>query len=127
MLEHYWLIKHVHMTAALFSFVLFVTRGVWMLHASAMLQRGWVRTVPHVIDTVLLASAILLTLILAQYPFTHDWLTAKVVALLAYIGLGMVALRRGRTRGVRIAAWLLALAVFLYIVSVAMTRSVIPV
>jgi len=89
---------------------------------SPQLQRRWVRIAPHLIDTVLLASAIGLTLILQQYPFVNDWLTAKVLALIAYILLGGIALRRGPTRAIRAAAWVAALATFGYIVSVALTR-----
>jgi uncharacterized membrane protein SirB2 len=59
----------------------------------------------------------------AQYPFVQSWLSAKVIALVIYILLGMVALKRGRSRKVRITAWLLAIVTFAYIVAVAMTRS----
>lgn len=90
------------------------------------LQRHWVCIVPHVIDTVLLASAVAMVMMIRQYPFVASWLTAKLIALLAYIGLGMMALRHGATRRTRIAAWLAAQAVFAYIVFVALTRSPLP-
>ena len=118
----YLLTKTIHQLCALASFSLFVVRGVWMLRDSPMLARRWVKVLPHVIDSVLLASAVTLTLLLQQYPLTHAWLSAKLVALPVYIGLGLVALRPGRTRSVRAAAWLAALAVFGYIVSVAIGR-----
>jgi uncharacterized membrane protein SirB2 len=85
-----------------------------------------VRVVPHLNDTLLLAAAIWMTVVIHQYPGTHAWLTAKVAGLLVYIALGMVALKRGKTRRVRIAAWVAAQAVFFYIVAVALTRSVWP-
>jgi uncharacterized membrane protein SirB2 len=91
-----------------------------MLRDSPQLSRRWVKILPHAIDTLLLASAVALTLVLHQYPLTDAWLSAKVVGLLVYIGLGLAALRYGKTRGVRAAAWIGALAVFLYIVSVAL-------
>jgi uncharacterized membrane protein SirB2 len=116
----YHLTKFVHELCALASFTLFAVRGVWMLRDSPQLSRRWVKILPHAIDTLLLASAVALTLMLHQYPLTDAWLSAKVVGLLVYIGLGLVALRFGRTRGVRAAAWIGALAVFLYIVSVAL-------
>ena len=94
-----------------------------MILDSPRLSRRWVRIVPHVIDTVLLLSAVGLVVHIRQYPFGSAWLTAKVVALLFYIGLGMVALRFGRTLAIRTSAWVLALVVFAYIVSVAVTRS----
>jgi uncharacterized membrane protein SirB2 len=108
--------------AAVLSFTGFFVRGIWMMQGSALLKRRWVKIAPHVVDTILLASAVALAVRIRQYPFVHDWLTAKVAALLVYIALGMVALRFGRTRQMRIAAWAAALAIFLYIVGVAVTR-----
>ncbi len=113
----------VHVTCIVLSGSFFLLRGYWMMTDSLLLDRKLVRIAPHVIDTVLLASAISLTVILQQYPGVNHWLTVKVVALLAYIGLGMFALRRGRTKGVRIAFFIAATTVFAFIVSVALTRS----
>jgi len=122
----YLTLKHLHVTTVALSFFLFFLRGVWMLADSPRLAVRWVKFVPHINDTVLLMSAITLTVIIGQYPFVHDWLTAKVLGLLAYIGLGMVALKRGRTKRVRLAAWLGALLVFGYIVAVARTKTPLP-
>lgn len=119
----YSALKHLHTTTVVLSFCLFVLRGVWMLVESPQLQRTWVRVVPHVIDAVLLASAIGLAVILHQYPFVHGWLTAKVLGLILYIILGSIALKRGSTKTIRATAWIAALAVFGYIVSVATTHS----
>ena len=119
-------LKVIHVTAAVASYLLFVVRGVWMITGSPRLGERWVRIVPHVNDTLLLAAAIGMTLLLREYPGSHAWLTAKVAGLLLYIGLGMVALKRGRTRPERIAAWLAAQAVFFYIVAVALTRNPLP-
>jgi len=119
-------IKAVHLTSVATSYALFVLRGVWMLQGSALLERRWVRIVPHVVDTVLLGSAIALAVISYQYPLTTPWVTAKVAALIVYIGLGMIALKHGRTRGAKLAAWLAAQAVFGYIVAVALTRNPFP-
>jgi uncharacterized membrane protein SirB2 len=56
-------------------------------------------------------------------PSRGAWLLAKIIGLVAYIGLGMVALKPGRPPAQRALAWLAALAVFGYIVSVALTRN----
>lgn len=122
----YFAIKHIHVGSVVLSFSLFFLRGLWMVAGSPLLQRRWVKIVPHIIDTILLASAIWLTLIIHQYPLANDWLTAKVVGLLVYIGLGMVALRRGKTRKARIMAWTGALLAFGYIVAVALSRDPLP-
>lgn len=105
------------------SLALFVLRGLWMLTDSSQSRRRWVRIVPHVIDAVLLASAVGLVLTLRQYPFTHTWLTAKMLGLTVYIILGSIALKRGQTKPIRAAAWIMALATFGYIASVAMTHA----
>ena len=118
-----WL-KPIHVGCVLLSFSLFFIRGVWMIRENALLQQRWVKIVPHVIDSLLLVSAIALSIILAQYPFVHGWLTTKVVLLVLYIGLGMVALKRGRTKKVRVIAWIGALLVFSYIVLVAYSKQV---
>jgi len=121
----YALFKYVHVSCAALSYVGFVTRGVLMMRAAPMLRSPWVRIVPHINDTVLLASAIALAVMSRRYPFVEPWLTAKVIALLVYIGVGTVALRRGRTRRGRVTAWITAQLVFIYIVAVAVTRSVV--
>lgn len=126
MAEQYFLIKHIHQLSAVISIALFLLRGIWMLADSRMLQRKWVRIVPHMVDTVLLVSALLLVWIIAQYPFVDGWVTAKVVGLVVYIALGMVALKRGRTKQTRLTAWIAAIVVFVYIMLVAVTKDVMP-
>jgi len=119
-------IRDIHVTCVILTFALFFLRGIWMISDLELLQRRWVKRLPPVIDTVLLASAITLTVKIRQYPFVNDWLTAKVVALPVYIGLGMLALTYGRTRRIRIASWIAAQLCFLYIVSVALTKQPLP-
>lgn len=119
-------VKAVHVSCVVISYLLFFTRGVWMLTDSPLLRQRWVRILPHVNDTLLLAAAIALALMLKQYPLTDAWLTAKATGLVAYIAIGTVAMRPGRTRRVRIAAWLVAQVVFFYIVGVALTRNPLP-
>lgn len=120
----YFAIKHLHMTAAILSGLLFTIRGIWMLTESRLLKARWTKIVPHVIDTILLASALVMVFWSGQYPFVQGWLTAKVIALFAYIGVGMVALKYGKTKGIRIAAFIAALLIFVYILKVAVTRQV---
>jgi len=119
-------LRAIHVVTAAISYSLFFVRGIWMLTGSPLLERRWVRVLPHVNDTVLLAAAIWMMVILHQYPGTHDWLTAKVLGLLAYIGLGMAALRHGRNRGARLTAWIAAQLVFAYIVAVALAHDPLP-
>ncbi len=124
---NYLLIKSVHMVCALVSISLFILRGIWMLVESPSLARRWVKIVPHVNDTLLLLSALLMVYASAQYPFVQAWLTAKVLALLVYILLGLVAFRFARSKVTRAFAWISALFVFAYIVAVARSREIWPI
>ena len=116
-------LKVIHVSCAVLSIGGFGIRGYWMLSGNTLLDRRIAKTLPHIIDTLLLGSAIGMLFIWQTSPFEFMWLSAKVVALLAYIGLGMVALRFGRTRQVRILAWVSALIIAVYIVSVALNKS----
>ncbi len=118
----YLAMRHVHVTAAALSITLFVARGAWLASAPGRVPQRWMRIVPHVVDTVLLASALWLAWQLG-YAGTRGWLWAKVVALALYIGLGVVALKPGRPARVRVLAFVAAIVTFAYIVSVALTKS----
>lgn len=122
----YALLKTIHVSCVVVTFVLFWIRGWWMLSDSPRLRSTWVRVVPHVVDATLLVSAVALTMVIHQYPFAQSWLTVKLLAVAVYIGLGLVALRFGRSRGQRLAAWLGAQVVFVYIVAIALARDPTP-
>jgi len=115
--------KYIHISSVIITFMLFFIRGIWMIIDSDLLRRKWTRRIPPVIDTILLASAIVLSVSIRQYPFVHDWLTAKVIALLLYIGLGLLALTYGRSKTIRTGAWVIAQLCFFYIVAVATTKN----
>jgi uncharacterized membrane protein SirB2 len=120
----YAIAKAVHVTCVVVSIAGFVARfcaGLW--RPEVLLHRA-IRVLPHVNDTLLLAAAIVMLVVAQWNVFDMPWLGAKIGGLLAYIGLGMVALRRGRTRRVRVAAFVGALAAFGYVVSVALSKSV---
>ncbi|MFO1314380.1 MAG: SirB2 family protein [Burkholderiales bacterium] len=119
----YAALKSVHVACVAASLALFVVRGTWMLRAPERLRAPWVRVVPHVVDTLLLVSAVALAALLRIDPLAHGWLAAKIAGLCVYIVLGTVALKRGRTRAARITAFAAALVVFAYIVSVAVAKS----
>jgi len=122
---NYLTLKLVHAGSAVVSLTLFVVRGVWMMSAPQRLAQRWAKVVPHVVDTVLLVSALALAWQLGslQALTAQSWLVAKIVALLVYIVLGSIALKRGRTLRSRVIAFFAAIAVFGYIVSVAIAKS----
>lgn len=113
----------IHVSCAFISIGGFGLRGYWMVSGDRRLQHRLARVLPHVVDTVLLGSALGMLVILRLSPLATPWLMAKIIALLCYIGLGMVALRLGRTPKIRATAWLLALLTALYILAVAYCKS----
>lgn len=119
----YAALKMLHVISVAVSYLLFSLRSIWMMQGSAALQQRWVKITPHIVDTVLLASAIALAIMIHQDPIHNSWLSAKVAGLLLYIGLGMMALRFGKSRRTRISAWIAAQIVFFYIVLVAVTKN----
>ncbi len=123
----YYALRYLHVGCAIVSGSLFMLRGGWMFFSPALLRRRWVRLLPHLIDTMLLASAVGLAAMRGMSPFVQPWLGAKVAAVLLYIALGDVALQRGRTFRTRVSAFFAALATFIYIIAVALTKQVLPI
>ncbi len=119
-------LKLVHQTTVVLSITGFALRGGLMLADSDVLRLRWMRTWPHLIDTLLLVSGVWMASRLALSPLEQPWLAAKIVALLAYIGFGFIALRLGKTRGRRIAALIAALLCFAYIALTAINKSPWP-
>lgn len=122
----YALLKLIHVGTVYITFGLFLVRGTWMLLDSPRLQDRWVKVVPHLNDTLLLTAAIAMVVVGELSLLDNPWLIAKIAGLLAYIGLGTMALKRGRTKAVRTLYFIAALATIGYIIAVAVTKQVIP-
>ena len=119
----YLALKYVHITCVVLSGLGFLVRGWWMLNESDRLKARLIKIFPHVVDTLLLGSALMMAYLSGQYPFAQGWLTAKLFGLLTYIACGTMALKRGKTWETRVIFLCLAVLSYVYIVSVALTRS----
>ena len=117
----YATLKLVHVTAVALSGAGFVVRYVRNV-TGVPPARGWLRAAPHAIDSVLLASALGLLWVGGFRPLELPWLEAKLAGLALYIVAGTIALKHGRTAGMRATAFVVALLAFAYIVSVALTK-----
>lgn len=121
-IEHYLVLKQLHITAAYASLAFFVLRAFWSVRGVSLLQARWVKVVPHVIDTLLLTLGVTLAVLLNFWPLP-PWLIAKITALVIYILLGTVAIKLGRTPRIRATAAVAAVLTFAYIVGVAVEHS----
>ncbi len=117
------LLKLLHVSSALLSISGFALRGYWAVTDNPLRQAKPVRVLPHLVDTLLLGSAIGMLLVWKIPLAALPWVVAKLLALLLYIGLGMVVMRFAQTRRTRLAAYLAALATAGYIIAVALTHS----
>ena len=117
------LLKLVHISCAIFSISGFALRGYWMMSGNSLLQQRPAKVLPHLVDTLLLGSAICMLVIWQVSPLQVDWLMAKIIALLVYIGLGLVVMRFAKTRRGQAMAYVAALCTAAYIISVALTHS----
>jgi uncharacterized membrane protein SirB2 len=117
------LAKNIHVTCVVITISFFIIRGLWVLFDSKLQNQQWPRKLAPVIDTLLLASAITFAVQIQQYPIVNSWLSAKVIGMILYIGLGAVALKYGKTKRIKIMAFAASLFVFAYIVSVALTKN----
>lgn len=119
---HFLAIRQVHITCVLLSGALFCVRGGLHIANVAAANHQMLRITSYLIDTALLAAAILLMIILQQFPFINAWLTAKVLLLLLYIALGFLTLKRASTRRLRVVAFASALLTYTWIIGVAITH-----
>jgi uncharacterized membrane protein SirB2 len=119
----YETVKLIHIGTVVLTILGFMLRGYWTMIGSARLTLRVTKIAPHVVDTVLLASGIALIVILNLPVLSQHWLLMKFAALLAYIVLGAIALGRGKTMRARTTAFVFSLAVFAYIVGVALSKS----
>ncbi len=122
----YTALLSLHRLTVVISIVLFVLRGVWRMMDSPMNRKKWVKIVPHVNDTLLLAAAIGMLVVAGLNPLDHGWIMAKIIGLVAYIVLGTIAIKRGKTALQRNVAFVGALVVFGYIAAVAVSKQVVP-
>ncbi|MDQ6957446.1 MAG: SirB2 family protein [Mariprofundaceae bacterium] len=116
----------LHISLVSLSLSLFVWRGMYMWREAPIRLHVWKRMIPDMIDTLLLISGISLTYILGFSPWHDDWLLIKLVGLIVYIFLGIMALRESETLWLKRAYFMLALLVATYMIAVAHSQSVFP-
>jgi uncharacterized membrane protein SirB2 len=116
----FWpILKQLHVALALLTAISFCLRAFWMLRRSPHLHAPWWRWLPHVVDTLLFATGLMMAIGLSISPFSRPWLAVKLLAIVVYIVIGSIALKRGRTRGARVVALVASLLVLVYIFAVA--------
>ncbi|MEJ2142474.1 MAG: SirB2 family protein [Gammaproteobacteria bacterium] len=120
------MLKTLHVATVVISLALFVGRGSWFYIFGKQLTSRWLKIIPHVNDTFLLVTGITLAVRIQQYPFAHSWLTVKLICLVIYIVLGMLAMKWHKGTRAGLYCWVGAILVFLYMISVALSKNPLP-
>lgn len=120
----YMAIKHLHLTAVALSVILFIVRFLWAQKDATVLAKKWSKILPHVVNTVLLVSAIWMLVVLEGTPFGHGWLAVKLLGLILYIVLGLMAMKWAKTNTMKWGAFFAALIVLGGTVKIALLKSV---
>ena len=118
-------IKTLHVCCAYLTGVGFLLRGWLALTRSPLLQLRITKTLPHIIDTILLLSALAM---IHQWSISISnsyWLIAKIVVLFVYIIFGFLMLRYGHNWQRRFTGFLGGVLSYTYIVGVAHSKSVL--
>ena len=126
-MSSYILLLALHVGTVFISIAGFFARGIWMMQSSPLLQRRWIKIVPHINDTLLLVSAIALVILTSQYPGPAAWINAKIIALVVIIRLASLHSTVETTMPVRVLACVGALVVYAYMVAVALSKSPLPI
>jgi len=114
--------KHLHMTVAVISVILFTLRFIWTLSSSQQLNKKWVKITPHIVDTLLLALGITMMVKLALNPMEQLWLGEKILAVFAYIFTGYYTLKVARNKPMQILGYVGAIGWIMLIVRLAITK-----
>ncbi len=116
------MIKSFHMIFILLSISSFVGRIYLAEKRPEMMELKWIKIGPHIINSLLLLTGFILVFQGSWLSGEYDWIVAKLIALLGYIGLGIVAIKsQGDLRWKAFAG---AIACFIYIVAVAVSKNI---
>ncbi len=113
MIEFYPQIRLLHITAISCSGALFAARGLAALAGMHWQRARWAQFLSYGINSILLVAATFLLAILPSVIFSNGWLHVKVLLVIAYLTLDLIAFWRERSR--RTLFWLLIPAVLVYL------------
>ena len=120
MLEFYPQIKWLHIACIIASGTLFTLRGLLVqVGCEGLAHRAPWRWLSYAIDTTLLTAAMMLLTILPHGMFANGWLTTKLVLVLTYVTLGVLAMRRSGSPGARRLSYAAAVLTYITIIGIA--------
>jgi len=119
----YPILKSLHTILAVLTISGFLLRGYWMITESTLFRNRVTRVAPHLVDTLFLATAVWMVVEVQLAPLSQPWLQAKLVGVLAYIGLGMLTFRFSKTVEIRMIAFVGAITSFAYVVGAAVSKN----
>ncbi|WP_130619657.1 SirB2 family protein [Dyella amyloliquefaciens] len=120
MLEFYPQIKWLHIACIIASGTLFALRGLLVQAGRGELaQWAPLRWLSYAIDTTLITAAMMLLTILPRGMFANGWLTTKLVLVVTYVTLGVLAMRRSGSPALRHLSYAAAVLTYITIIGIA--------
>jgi len=86
-------LKSIHLFFVVLSFASFTGRMGLTQIKPEWLQKKWLKIAPHIIDTCLLLSGVALVFYGQWLDKEHGWIISKLIILIAYVILGVIAMR----------------------------------
>jgi len=123
---NYLYLKYLHVAIVSLSVSGFMLRSFWMLFYPERLTHSWVRIAPHIIDTLLFATGLGLAFSAGISPSEQPWFATKLIAIIIYILAGMVALRMGYGKTIRISALCIAIGAAAWAAGSALSHQALP-
>jgi len=122
----YVLLKFGHVSCVVISGSLFIYRFTRLNRQPDRPLPKVLKILPHINDTVLLACAVGMLFVAHINPITTPWLSAKILALIAYIVIGAICMRSQPGSRQQTLSFVAAISVFAYILLVGLGKQVIP-
>lgn len=126
-MQYYLIFKSIHVSSVLISLILFVSRSYCLLYKPDLLDCKLIKRLPHIIDSILLFSAISMLALSGQYPGPDNpWIAAKIIAMIVYIFTGLYLFRKANSHKAIYISFISAMLIYIYIVQTAVTKTVYP-
>lgn len=114
--------KHIHLLFVALVTLTFLARVALTKFRPELLGHKWIKLSPHILATLLLLSGTALVFQGNWLAGDYGWIVAKLLLMLAFIGLGIMTMReQGQKRWMAFAG---AMFVLFYIIKVAFSKQI---
>jgi len=118
----YPLLKMLHVGFALISITALALRFWWNWRKPEVIPGLWLKIGPHINNALLIISAFALAFLLALSPHSQPWLMNKLIFLVLYVVLAILAVKPTFSLKVRAGAFISAFVIFMAMAHIAVSK-----